>query len=295
MQDPIERMNDAVQEADQAQIVHDLLAHCLANDELSVPLLPEVAVRVVRTGSKESGDANQLAEIIEADPTLTMYVLRIAASAAKRPATPILTLPHAVAWLGFDEVANIAFTLALQGKMLDVKGQQYKARRLWRHSLASALWSRQLAHMLAEETGLCYLCGLLHNIGQVVALGAAHDVALRAGIKLASEEYDRLIQAFHRDVGERVVGAWGLPAPVLTAAGQWHEYNTVGEARFECNVVNVAHTLADCTLQGSTHLARDLLVSGAPFRDLGLSGADAEPLFDSAAAINAELDRYLAP
>ena len=29
-----------------------------------------------------------------------------------------------VAWLGLDEVANIAFTLALQGKMLDVKGQQ---------------------------------------------------------------------------------------------------------------------------------------------------------------------------
>jgi hypothetical protein len=63
-------------------------------------------------------------DIINADPALTMYVLRVAASAAKRPATPIVSLQHAVAWLGFDEVANIAFTLALQGKMLDVKGQQ---------------------------------------------------------------------------------------------------------------------------------------------------------------------------
>jgi hypothetical protein len=31
------------------------------------------------------------------------------------------------------------------------------------------------------------------------------------------------------------------------------------------------------------------------YRDLGLAPRDGEPLFDSAAAINAELDRYLAP
>jgi HD-like signal output (HDOD) protein len=287
--------SDAPDELDNAQIVHALLERCLANDELSVPLLPEVAVRVVRTGPKETSNASQLAEIINADPALTMYVLRIAASAAKRPATPIVTLPHAVAWLGFDEVANIAFTLALQGKMLDVKGQQHKARRLWRHSLASALWSRQLAHMLAEETGLCYLCGLLHNIGRVVTLGAAHDVAQRAGRKLASEDYDRLIETFHRHIGERVVSAWGLPAPVLTVAARWDAYAEADPARFECNVVHVAHALADFTLMGSTHLARDLLVTDAAYRDLGLTRADGEPLFESAAAINAELDRYLAP
>ena len=101
-------------------------------------------------GTRDSINAQQLSDIIASDPTLTMYVLRIAASAANRAVTPITSLPHAVAWLGFDEVANIAFTLALQGRMLDVPGQQRKARRLWRHSLASALWSRQVA--LARAT-----------------------------------------------------------------------------------------------------------------------------------------------
>jgi hypothetical protein len=37
------------------------------------------------------------------------------------------------------------------------------------------------------------------------------------------------------------------------------------------------------------------MVADAAYRDLGLAAADAAPLFDSAAAINAELDRYLAP
>jgi HD-like signal output (HDOD) protein len=295
MQNPSNQPSIPPVEPDNCDMVHGLLERCLAGNELDVPLLPEVAVRVIRAGPKDSINAQQLADIIHADPALTMYVLRIAASAAKRPKSPITSLPHAVAWLGFDEVANIAFTLALQGKMLDVKGQQHKARRLWRHSLASALWSRQLAHMLAEETGMCYLCGLLHNIGKVVTLGAVHELAQRAGRKLAGEDYDQLIETFHRHIGAVVVTSWALPPPVLTVTSQWEAYAAAGPARFESNVVNVAHRLADFTLLESTHLARDLLVTDAAYRDLGLTAEDAEPLFDSAAGINAELDRYLAP
>jgi HD-like signal output (HDOD) protein len=289
------RPGDSPVELDNCGIVHGLLERCLVSDEMAVPMLPEVAVRVVRAGRDRSTNAQQLADIINADPALTMYVLRIARSAAKRPASPIVTLPHAVAWLGFDEVANIAFTLALQGKLLDVKGQQHKARRLWRHSLASALWSRQLAHMLAQETGMCYLCGLLHNIGKVVTLGAVHELSQRAGKKLTGEEYDRLIETFHRHIGARVITAWALPPPVATVISQWEAYAAAGTARFEGNVVHVAHALADFTLLESTQLARDLLVTTEAYRDLGLTAADAEPLFDSASNINAELDRYLAP
>jgi hypothetical protein len=82
---------------------------------------------------------------------------------------------------------------------------------------------------------------------------------------------------------------------VLTVTSQWEAYAAAGAARFESNIVNVAHRLADFTLLESTHLARDLLVTDAAYGDLGLTPEDAEPLFDSAAGINAELDRYLAP
>ncbi len=296
MQDPSSTPpGDRPVELDNCAIVHGLLERRLTGDELAVPMLPEVAFRVVRAAPEGFVNAQQLANIINADPALTMHVLRIANSAAKRPASPIATLSHAVAWLGFEEVANIAFTLALQGKMLDVKGQQHKARRLWRHSLASALWSRQLAQLLAREAGMCYLCGLLHNIGKVVTLGAVHELSRGAGKKLAGEEYDRLIETFHHHVAARVVTAWALPPPVPTVISQWEAYAAAGAARFESNVVHVAHALADFTLIDSTQLARDLLVTTEAYRDLGLAPADAEPLFDSASNINAELDRYLAP
>ncbi len=272
-----------------------LLEAYLAQDELAIPVLPQVAVRVVRSGTKTAANAQILADIIRTDAALTLHILRVAASAAKRPALPIASLEHAVAWLGLDEVANIAFTVALQGKVLDVQGQQHMARRLWRHSLASALWARQLAHLLARETGLCYLCGLLHDIGKVVTLGAVHEVAQRLGVRLAGGDYEALVGLFHRDVGRRVISAWALPPPVPRITSSWETYATAGALRWECNVVNVAHKLADFSLRQPGMLTRDALLADPATRDLGLSARDGAPLFDSAAAINAELDRYLSP
>jgi len=283
------------EQLDRLDALRQSVERFLANDELAIPLLPDVAVKVVRTGSKASGNAHSLADIINADQSLTMYVLRIAASAAKRPVSPIVSLQHAVAWLGLDEVANIAFTLALQGKMLDVQDQQCKARRLWRHSLASALWARQLAHMLARETGLAYLCGLLHTIGKVVTLGAVHEVAQRANHALSAEDYDMLIEMFYREVGKSVIAAWRLPPPIPCVLAHWEDYRSAGEVQWESNAVNVAHRLADFTLHEPHMLTRDLIVQDPAYRDLGLAAEDGEPLFDSASSISGELDRYLTP
>jgi HD-like signal output (HDOD) protein len=282
-------------ELDGLELVRGLVERCVVRDELDIPCLPDVAVQIVRSGTKNSGDAHGLAHIIHADAALTQYVLRIASSAAKRPAMPITSLQHAIAWLGIDDVANIAFTLALQGKMLHVEGQHRKARRLWRHSLASALWARQLSDMLARDTGLCYLCGLLHNIGRAVTLGVVHEVAQRAGQRLGGEQYDWLIEIFNREVGKRVMSAWMLPAPVPSVVALWESYASAGAVRPESNLVNVAHKLADFTLHESSMMTREELALDPAYRDLGLSSQDAEGLFDSTASINAELDRYLSP
>jgi putative nucleotidyltransferase with HDIG domain len=271
--------------------VHDYLA-C---GELSIPILPEVAVRVVGGGMNKSADVHTLTDIISGDASLTRYVLRIAASAAKRPVQRIVSLQHALAWLGVDEVANIAVTLALQGKMLDVKGQQRKARRLWRHSLASALWARQLAHMLGRDTAVCYLCGLLHNIGKAVALGAVHEVAQRERITLSADDYDRLVEIFHHDIGVQVVKSWSLPEPVPSVIARWRDYLSAGSVQWESNVVNLAHLFADLTLHETTMLKRDELIDAQAYRDLGLRRSESQVLFDSASSVDAELDRYLAP
>jgi hypothetical protein len=75
----------------------------------------------------------------------------------------------------------------------------------------------------------------------------------------------------------------------------WDRYASAGALSWECNVVNVAHKLADFTLHEPCMLTRELLMLDPGYRDLGLAAQDADPLFDSATQINAELDRYLSP
>lgn len=278
-------------EDDRRELVRSLLAQSLERGTFAVPTLPEAAVRIVEL--REDASAQQLCDVIKADRALSMYVLRIAASAPNRPSMPIVSLTHAIAWLGLDEVANMAFTLALQPKMLDVPGHQRQARRLWRHSLASALWSRQLALVLEREPGLCYLCGLLHDIGKAVTLRAAHALAHSAGVPLVSADYDRLVEDLHREVAACVVTAWGMPEPVVAVATRWEAQP--GARRFECSIVNAARRLADCTARGSALPGLRRLADEAAFRELGLCAPAAAAILECDGAINAELDRYLSP
>jgi putative nucleotidyltransferase with HDIG domain len=277
---------------DRCGLVRSLLAQSLERGTFVVPRLPQAAVRIVEL--REDANAQQLSDVIKADPALTMYVLRIAASAPNRPAMPIVSLTHAVAWLGLDEVANMAFTLALQPKMLDVPGHQRKARRLWRHSLASALWSRQLALALEREPGLCYLCGLLHDIGKAVTLREVHELARWSGTLLESSDYDRIVDEFHREVAACVVTTWGMPEAIVAVATRWEEARP-GAARFECSIVNAARGRADCTAQGSALPTLQRLAEDAAFRELGLRAEAAASILECDRAVNAELDRYLSP
>jgi hypothetical protein len=57
----------APHEMSDGRIIHGLLELRLASGELAVPLLPEVAIRVVRAGPKSSTNAQQLADIINAE------------------------------------------------------------------------------------------------------------------------------------------------------------------------------------------------------------------------------------
>ncbi len=279
--------------AENCDFVHGLMEKRLARGEIDLPLLPEIAVRVMRLNGGDHGSAMQLAEIIDTDAALTVQVLRVAASAANRPLTPIVSLRQAVIWLGFEHVANIVFTMALQSKILNVPGHNQKARRLWRHALASALWARHLAHMLARDAAVSYLGGLLHTIGKLVALAAVHDLALRAQAKLAFEEYDLLIEIFHRPIGALVVADWALPEPVRFAVTRWEAYAGAGEHRLDCNIVQVAHLLANFTLDDCLQDARELLTLNPAYLDLGFEAEDAEALFDAVGSIRADLESHL--
>ncbi len=153
---------------------------------LEVPMLPEIAVRVMRLTVDPRVNAEQLAALIKADVALSTSVLRVANGVTQRPSSPILSPQQALAWLGLDETANLAFTLVVQGKLLNIPRQN----RVPPATVATGARERAVgeaagaARRVRSEHEL--LCGLLHNVGKPIALGIVHDAASRARRALAA-------------------------------------------------------------------------------------------------------------
>ncbi len=257
--------------AENCDFVRGLFAVRISRDELDLPMLPEVAMRIFVLARAADVDDAEIARHISRDQALAMQVMRVANSAARRPAESIETLQQAITWLGLTEVAQIAFTVAAQSKLLSVPGQRSQVQRLWRHALASAFWSRDLAVQVNESPESSYLCGLLHEIGRPICLQQCAELSQRAGARLTAEEFERLGLEFAVPVGERLAAKWHLPSNCVAAIRGWRELAAPPEHERQVAIVHLAHQLADHLLAGSMPLAAEVLGANPAVGKIGLT------------------------
>ncbi len=255
----IERVRQLVA-ADNLEFIRGLFVGQMMRGELDLPVLPEVAARVVAVAGSPETDAADLARMITGDQALAAHVMRVATSAIYQPRHPIESLQHAISWLGMAEVSDIAFTVAVQGKLLNVPGQRARAQKMWKQAVGTAQWSRLVADAAGCQGEPSYLAGLLHEIGKPAALQALVELSRRAAAPLAEEEIDALVAEFATDVGVQLAGSWKLPGAVVSAIAGWQNWQTA-ERKDACAIVYLAHHLAEHMLANSGPLAADALAA----------------------------------
>jgi HD-like signal output (HDOD) protein len=274
------------------QLVRGMLGAQVAHGELELPVLPEVAARVVAVAASPEADAAGLARLITRDQSLAAHVMRVASSVAYQPRTPIESLQHAISWLGFADVADIAFTVAVQGKLLNVPGQRNRVTRMWKNAVATGLWARAVAEATRRKGEACYLAGLLHEVGQPVCLQAASEIARRAGVQLIESEYDALLAEFHVEIGAQLAQDWHMPASVATVIRSWRDWQAAPDHQDECAIVHVAHQFAGYMLECAGTLVADALASDPAAAHLQLELADVLALCAQSDHLQAVVDGY---
>ena len=105
---------DQAQNLKMPEQVERALVERIDKDRIDLPVLPQVAGKVMALTNDPAADAARLSALIHQDQALAAHVLRIANSPAYMPRTPIASLQHAVAMLGVNELSEIAVTISLK-------------------------------------------------------------------------------------------------------------------------------------------------------------------------------------
>ncbi len=142
-------------------------------DTLEIPTLPHTAQRIIQLRVDPNAVVDDLAQIVESDPSLAAQVVSWAASPYYAAPGKIRSVQDAIVRvLGFDLVGNLALGLAL-GKTLEVpKDKVDGITPYWLQSIYCSTLVEAIVKLVPNEQkpskGLMYLSGLLHNFGYLV-------------------------------------------------------------------------------------------------------------------------------
>lgn len=185
--------------------------------EVVVPLLPEVARKVLEVANDADSDASELAKIIQSDQSMAAHILRIANSPAYTPAGNITSLQQAISRLGMQAMVEVAIAASINANMFHAPGFEKHIQSILEGSLLTGLWAKEVARVSRRNVEAAFLCGLLHNIGRPMVLQWLCEME----IELSTDEVLSVENALLLEANYAVVKKWGLPKIVLSGVCEY--------------------------------------------------------------------------
>lgn len=199
-----------------------------------LPMMPGIAYEVFKLRADPGANAQNLAKVVEVDPSLTAQIIRYANAPFFGYRGKVDSVQTAISRvLGFETVMNLALGIATAKPFKIPRHGPLGLVSFWRHAIYSAavmqVLSRDIAASLGLKPGVSYLAGLLHNFG-VLLLGhlfADEYRALSAMVDAApdkplAELEHQVIGMDHGSLGAKLLEVWGLPQEVVVTAREHH-------------------------------------------------------------------------
>ncbi len=261
--------------------------------EIEVPMLPEVANKVMRLTQDSSSVMADLANLIQSDQVLAGHVMRIANSALYAPNTKLVSLQQAISRLGMSIIGEIALAASINSKMFNVPGFNKLIQNQLRFSLYSGLWAKEVARVCKRNVEAAFLSGLLQDIGRPVCLQAASEIANNLGLALTEAEILPLGNIFGRIIGVQVVHRWEMPSVLCDVVTWFDQYEKAGNSKELTMIVVAASKFAQYGFQVSPEypiLTKQELMAHPVMGDLNLYPDDIENLLEKQTNIEGTLE-----
>ncbi len=201
-----------------------------------LPAFPSVATKLLQLLSRPDAEVRRLIELLRSDAAFSAEILRRSNSALYGLSAQVSSLQHALVLLGFDQVRALAMSVSM-GSYLRPALRIATLRQCWRHSLACALVSEELARASYFEEDRAYTAGLLHDIGLLGLMVNYPDeysnlilVSQEHGFDLRDTERE-LFEVDHCAAGAWLARRWKFPEEIAEVAGCHHDPPAPGELR----------------------------------------------------------------
>lgn len=194
----------------------------LREQTLRIPVLPQAALEISRLLSDPSASASRFAKVLEADPGLSMDVLRIANSAYYGFDSATTSVRTAVVRIGLTQLRGLIIVTHLRGKVLQGGSLAREAGWLSELSLGLAHAAQTLATDLGLRPDAAFTRGVLSHVEHFVILGTAAEVS-REHKRRVQPTGQGLREAFARcgsRVRELAGREWGLTEVLLGGKGE---------------------------------------------------------------------------
>lgn len=192
-----------------------------------LPILQSTCQHILNDMGPHASPA-KLAQVISRDHGLTCKVLQVANCIAYSPQQTIVSVSHAVSWLGLDTVRSLVAAAHLVEQMQHWPIRQKEFQTLIAKSLISATYASELATAMDyPQPGQLFTAALLYSIGDLAIAYQDPDLflALQTSARKAARPEDSLLEEIRLmgvprlTLAQALAQMWKLPNDLVRLFG----------------------------------------------------------------------------
>ncbi|WP_417596055.1 HDOD domain-containing protein [Oceanospirillum sp.] len=203
-------------------------------ESIEIPPLPLSAHNIIMLRNDENADGDELASIVESDPSLASQVISWANSPYYGLPGQIHSIQDAVIRvLGFDLTMNLSLGLSMGKNIKMPSDGVFGYRGYWREAVMKAMLMERLVKQIPADhrpvIGLSYLSGLVNNFGYLVIAEvfppyfSLYCRYQEANPHVPAMYIERFLFGITREqIGSFLFQTWGVPDEVCSAIRHLH-------------------------------------------------------------------------
>ncbi|ROM58090.1 histidine kinase [Pseudomonas poae] len=262
-----------------AEKVQQALVKAIDNDDLVLPTLPEVALKIRQAAEDPDISISHLSKVIGRDTALSARLIKVVNSPLLRATQEVTDLHTAITRLGTNYSSNLAIGLVME-QIFHARSEvvELKMREVWRRSLEVAGVSYTLCRSHSQlKPDQAALGGLVHQIGVLPILTYAED---HYELLADPVSLNHVIDSIHPVLGDKLLRVWEFPEMLASLPGQYLDLERDSPKLDYIDLVQVAALYCH---RGTDHPLADVAVSTLP----AMKKLRVDPYSD---ALRAELD-----